>query len=93
MKSNKLNTINNFKELVPANKLAFKYINDGVNITAEVVNNVLSFSGLNITQETLNTLLSYPRLNLFNLNLNTINSNEFKENLGTTKDKVAGVYI
>nr|YP_010248837.1 hypothetical protein MFU62_mgp45 [Macrophomina phaseolina]QTT58116.1 hypothetical protein [Macrophomina phaseolina] len=133
MKSNRLKTINNFKELVPANKLAFKYINDGVKITAEVVNNVLAFSGLNITQETLNTLLSYPspregtypsgkdpkgtfphgeRLN-FNLDLsgpkapkdprpllkkrgldlNTINSNELKKNLGTTKDKVPGVYI
>ena len=93
MKSNRLKTINKFKELVPANKLAFKYINDGVNITAEEVNNVLAFSGLNITQETLNILLSYPRLEFFNLDLNTINSNRFKDNLGTTKDKVPGVYI
>lgn len=31
MKSDRLKTINNLKELVPANKLAFKYINDGVN--------------------------------------------------------------
>ena len=93
MKSNRLKTINNFKELVPANKLAFNYINGGVNITAEVVNNVLAFSGLNITQETLITLLSTSRLNFFNLDLNTINSKEFKENLGTTKDKVPGVYI
>ena len=31
MKSDRLKTINNLKELVPANKLAFQYINDGVN--------------------------------------------------------------
>ena len=95
MKSNRLKTINKFKELVPANKLAFKYINDGVNITAEEVNNVLAFADISITQTLLTKILSSPWLVFTNLSLYTLKSPEFLEHIGTIRNEKcpAGVYI
>ena len=91
MNNNRLK--NNYKQLIPAHKIALNIVEKRMAVTAEILSQVLSFSGLNITQESLDALVGSNRLVFTNLSLDTLNSSQFKDNLGTMRDRVPGVYI
>lgn len=91
MNNNRLK--NNYKQLIPAHKIALNILEKRMAVTAEILNQVLSFSGLNITQESLDALVGSNKLVFTNLSLDTLNSSQFKDNLGTMRDRVPGVYI
>ena len=74
--------------LLPAHRLASKYIKECKEITAEEVNKVLSFTDINISQSMLDKILKRPRLEFFNLSSNTIKSDYFLKNIGTVRGKV-----
>lgn len=82
-------------DLLPAYRLANKYINESKSITAVEVNKVLAFAGIKITQPELDKILSKPRLEFSNLDSDTIRSDFFLQNIGTVRGKiqVPGVYI
>lgn len=84
-------SINKFN--TSANKLANNIIKNNINITAKEVNEVLTSLGLIINQEDLDKLISMPFLEFKELSENIIKSDKFKLNLGTTKDKIPGIYI
>lgn len=76
-------------------ELAMKYFKSNEQITAAQVNGVLLFLNINITQQLLDEILSKPVLEFTDLNPNTINSDYFKEVIGTVRNErcLAGVYI
>lgn len=81
--------------LLPAHRLANKYINQNKFITATEVNKVLAFSNIKISQSMLDKILKRSRLEFSDLDSDTIKSSYFLKNIGTVRSKVQipGVYI
>jgi hypothetical protein len=81
--------------LLPAHRLANKYINQNKFITVAEVNKVLAFSNIKISQSILDKILKRSRLEFSNLDSDTIKSSYFLKNIGTVRSKVQipGVYI
>src|SRR5919108_4583196 len=98
MKEMKLNKMKNFSldwpkvlgrtgSLLPAHRLASKYINQNKSITAAKVNKVLAFSNIKISQSMLDKILKGSRLEFSNLDSDTIKSSYFLKNIGTVRGK------
>lgn len=81
------------KNLITLNKLVNNLIKNNNLITFKELNEVLTHLGLNITQGKLDKLKSKPFLVFEDLYENLVKSDKFKLNLGTTKDKISGIYI
>ena len=82
-------------DLLPAYRLAKKFIKQDKPITAAEVNEVLAFSNIKISQDMLDKILKRPRLEFSNLNVDTIRSDYFLKNIGTVRGniQIPGVYI
>jgi GIY-YIG catalytic domain len=81
--------------LLPAHRLANKFIKQDKPITAAEVNKVLAFSNIKISQTMLDEILKRPRLEFSNLDVDTIRSDYFLKNIGTIRGniQIPGVYI
>jgi hypothetical protein len=84
---------NNINNLISVNKLANNIIKKNKHITVKELNEVLVSLGLKINKEKLDKLISKSFLEFEELSDNIVNSDKFKLNLGTTKDKIPGIYI